>query len=90
MTDLKQLRDEILNEMYAEAEPPLDFDYAVANADEMDDDWYQQHYLSQERCQEIFDKHTESVDLTKSEHLSLTMTCLADLAPTSQPLEERE
>ncbi len=88
MTNLKQLRDNILNEMYAEAEPPLNFDYAVANADEMDEDWYQQHYLSQERCREIFDKHTENVDLTKSEYLSLTLTCLTYLAPTSQPVRK--
>ena len=90
MTDLEQLRDDILNEMYAEAEPPLDFDYALENPDEMDDDWYSQHYLSDERQREIFDKHTAKHDLTDSEHTSLTMTCILSLGPSNVKEEDKE
>ena len=35
----------------------------------------------------IFEKHTDDEELTNSEHLSLTMTCILDLGPTSTPVE---
>jgi len=68
MTDLTKLRNEIMQEVYEEAEP---------------DDWYSQHYLSSEREQEIFDKHTQDVDLTSSEHAHLALVCITSLGPTN-------
>lgn len=88
MANLKEIRNDILQEMYEEAEPPLDFSDVLENPDEYPDDWYSQHYLSKEDEQRIFDKHTEGVDLTSSEHLSLTMTCITSLGPTNVPPEE--
>lgn len=85
--DLNELANSILREMYASAEPPLDFDEAAANPDEMDDDWYEQHYLPEDEQERIFEKHTDDEELTNSEHLSLTMTCILDLGPTSTPVE---
>jgi hypothetical protein len=82
-TDLTELRNDILREMYARAEPPLNFDKVLDSPDEMDDDWYQKHYLSSEEEQEIFSKHTEDVSLTKSEHAQLSMACITDLGPTN-------
>ena len=41
-----ELAEEILTEMYAEAEPPLDFEYLRENPEEAEDEWYQNHYLS--------------------------------------------
>lgn len=88
MTDLEELRNDILREMYAEAEPPLDFDEALENPDDMDDDWYSQHYLSKEEQERIFDEHVEDENLSSQEHTALTMTCILDLGPTNVPLEE--
>lgn len=84
MADLKELRDDILREMYAEAEPPLDFDEVLANPDDQPDDWYQRHYLDSERQKEIFSKHVENFEreLTSSEHADLSLTCITSLGPT--------
>ena len=84
MTDLKELRDDILNEMYAEAEPPLDFDEVLANPDDQPDDWYQRHYLASDEQQEIFTKHVDAFEreLTSSEHADLSLTCITSLGPT--------
>jgi len=85
MTDLKQLRNDILREVYAEAEPGLDFDEVLDNPDEQPDDWYQRHYLSDERQREIFTKHVEDFEreLTSSEHADLSLTCITSLGPTA-------
>lgn len=88
MTDIEELRNDILREMYAAAEPPLDFDEVLASPEEQPDDWYSQHYLSGEEQERIFDKHVGGVDLTDQEHTALTMTCILDLGPTNVPLDE--
>lgn len=87
--DLRELADEILTEMYEEAEPSRDFMELRENPEEAEDEWYMNHYLSGERCREIFEKHTEDVDLTSAEHASLSLECLTSLAPTSTPPEEQ-
>jgi len=83
MTDLVQIRDDILNEMYAEATPSMDFDYAKNNPEEMGEDWYEQYYLSEDRQREIFQKHTDKYDLTGTERATLSMECFLNLGPTS-------
>lgn len=83
MTNLEQLRNDILTEMYAEAEPPLDFQAALENPDEMDERWFEQHRLPSERQQEIFDKHTEDVELTDREYTMLLLTCITSLGPST-------
>lgn len=88
MTDLEQLRNEILTEMYQEAEPPLDFMWAVENPDEMDEQWYKQHRLPQERQKEIFDKHIEDVELTDHERVALVFTCITSLGPSTPRVEQ--
>lgn len=85
MSDLKELRNDILREVYAEAEPSLDFDKMLDNPDDQPDDWYQRHYLSDERQEEIFEKHVENFEreLTRSEHADLALTCITSLGPTA-------
>ncbi len=83
--DLTELRNDILREMYASAEPPLDFDEVLANPDDQPDDWYQRHYLDSDEQQEIFEKHVEEYEreLTQSEHAALSTTCIMMLGPTA-------
>lgn len=84
MVDLVEIRDDVLREMYDEAEPGLDFDDLLDDPDEYPDDWYEQHTLDSERQREILDKHLEQYDLTEQEHTSLVMTCILDLGPATQ------
>lgn len=88
MTNLEEIRNSIMQEMYEEAEPGLDFSDLVENPDEYPDDWYSQHYLSDERQEEIFDKHVEQHDLSKREHSALVMECILNLGPSNVPPEE--
>lgn len=81
--ELRELADEMLADMYEDADPPLDFYDVVENPEEYPDDWYQQHTLSNERIREIFDKHTEDVSLTSAEHAELSLTVLTSLAPAT-------
>lgn len=84
MTDLVEIRNDILREMYSEAEPPLDFDEVLENPEEYNDSrWFEQHYLPRERSEDIFDKHVERHDLTESEASSLSFTCIVNYGPTS-------
>lgn len=81
---LIEIRNDILREMYQEAEPPLDFDYALENPDEMEEGWFGEHYLSDEKQSEIFDKHIDQhPELTNDEISSLNWTCILDLGPTN-------
>lgn len=86
MTDLIEIRNDALREMYSEAEPPLDFDDVLENPDDYGDEWYKQHYLPSERVKEIFEKHADKHDLTQREHASLSISTITSLSPTSQPL----
>jgi hypothetical protein len=80
--NLEELRNEILTEMYSEAEPPLDFRKVLANPDEHPEDWYKRHYLRPKRQREIFEKHVADESLTENEHAQLSLTCITDLGPT--------
>lgn len=88
MTDLEELRNDILREMYAEATPPLDFDRVLEDPDSVDDDWYSQHFLSDDEQERIFDKHVEQHNLTDREHTALVMECILNLGPSNVALEE--
>lgn len=83
MSNLEEIAFNALEEMYQEADPPLDIEYVRANPDEMDENWYQQHYLDEDRQHEIVQKYSEKHDLSDREHTSLTMTAILDLGPTS-------
>jgi len=72
-----------MNQMYDEAEPSLEFDDFLENPDDYPEDWYARHYLDSERQLEIMEEHTEDVELTDSEHASLSLTCITSLGPTS-------
>lgn len=87
MSDLVEVRDTIMREVYSEAEPGLDWDDLLENPDEYPDDWYEQHTLPAEREREIFDKHCDEFDVGEQERTALTMTCILDLGP-SNPTEE--
>lgn len=49
MSNLSKLSEEILTQMYAAADPPLDFQEVLDNRHDFDENWYQQHTLSEER-----------------------------------------
>ena len=87
--EYETLWKDILTEMYQEAEPPLDFEEVLASPEDQPEDWFKQHYLPEEKSEEIFDKHVEGVELTDREHTGLVMTCILDLGPTNVPLEEQ-
>ena len=74
---------EILIEMYEEAEPGLDFEYALENPEEFEDGWYSNHYLSDERQETILDKHCEKYDLTDTEYTQITMTTILNYGPSN-------
>lgn len=57
--EMKELQNDILRQIYEEAEPGLDFDDLLENPDEYPDDWYDQHRLSDERQEEIRDEQLE-------------------------------
>jgi hypothetical protein len=92
--ELRQLADEILTEMYAEAEPPLDFMYLRENPDEAPDGWYKQHHLPKVEQNAIFDKHVDRFEedvrsLSASEHTALVTECILNLGPATSPQEEQ-
>lgn len=87
MADLSEIEKEILNEVYSECEPPLDFDKVLENPDDYSDDWYKNHYIPKEREQEILDKHLEKHDLTEREETTITMTTILYFGPSNTKSE---
>lgn len=83
MADIEQLHNEILADMYNEADPGLDWYDLLEHPEQYPDDYYLHHALSSERQKEIFDEHTERVSLTRSEHASLSISVFMDKAPAS-------
>lgn len=83
MTELDEIVDNILVQMYEEAEPGLDFHDLKENPDEYPEDWYSQHVLSAERQREIVDEHTEGENLTDSEHTSVVFSTILNYGPRS-------
>jgi len=84
MTDLVSIRNDILREMYQEAEPGLDIDDVIDNPDEYGNEWFLNHSLDRGRQREIFDEHIEQYDLTQGEITSLQIATLLDLGPTAE------
>jgi hypothetical protein len=83
MTDLESIRNDVLREMYDEAEPGLDFDEVLANPESVDEDWYAQHTLDGDRQQEIVEKHAEKHNLSEKEHTALVSECILNLGPAT-------
>lgn len=88
MTDLQEVVYDILQEVYEEAEPGLDFEDLRENPEDYPDDWYSQHYLDEEREREILEKHLEKHDLTEREESQITFTVILDMGPSNVPPDE--
>lgn len=56
---LKQRVLDILNQMYEEADPPMDFQHAWEHPEEYEEGWYLEHVLSEERQLEIIKSKTK-------------------------------
>ncbi|QLG30118.1 hypothetical protein HUG10_21260 (plasmid) [Halorarum halophilum] len=72
-----------LREMYAEAEPSLDFDDVLDNPEEYGDGWYSEHYLDGDRQQEIVEKHCDKHRLRSAERMQVSMTAILNYGPSS-------
>jgi len=82
MTDLQEVVDGVLQEMYSRAEPPADFEHIKNNPEEYPDDWYNEHYLPSETQREIVNAHCEMNNLSERERQAVVMNTILDLAPT--------
>lgn len=80
---LIEIRNEILREMYREAEPSFNFDRVLENPDKVDDDFYTNHYLPEEKSREILNKHFDKNDLSRSEKRTLRIETILNLGPTN-------
>ena len=65
----------ILQDMYAEADPPMDFKVECA-ADRLHGEWYARHVLSEERQQAIVKKHVDRKRLNRLDQSALGMAML--------------
>lgn len=83
MTDLEEIANDMLRQMYDEAEPSRDYDEVLENPEEVEDEWYKNHYLDGDRVQEIFEEHCEKHNVTDREHLSLSIHVITGASPTS-------
>lgn len=83
MTNLESVIDDILRQMYDEAEPGLDWDYVLENPGEFQGEWYKEHYLDGQRQDEIVEEHTEG--LSESEKTAVTMEAILNYGPRSTP-----
>lgn len=83
MAELEEVMDEVMAQMYREAEPGLDWHDLRENPDDYPENWFRQHHLDGDRQQELVDEAIEEYNLTSQEATSLTMTCLLDYAPKS-------
>lgn len=83
MTDLQEVAFDALREIYEEAEPPLDFDDALENPEDYEEDWFLNHELHSDRQEEILNKHLEKHNLSDREEMSVTMTVILDYGPFS-------
>jgi len=84
MSELVELRNRIMEQMYNEAEPGLDFMDLLENPDDYPDDWYSQHTLSSERQREIFEEHVEGANISDRAHAELSIECITNLGPSSE------
>ena len=82
-TQLEQAVDEALTQMYAEAVPALDYQWAKENGGELDEDWYKQHYLDGERQREIADEVSEKYNLSDREDAYFVTEVILNKGPTN-------
>jgi len=76
---------EILNEMYKEAEPPLDFPKfraKVEKSKKCPKDWQQKHYLPESRYDAIINEYTIKYKLSKND-LRRMVWMFLDYSPTT-------
>mgnify|MGYP006928065590 FL=1 len=85
MVELEPYIEEALTRMYEEAEPPLDFQEVLEDPQSMDENWYEQHYLSSERQQEIVSDISEEHNLNSLEETNLSMEAILSYGPTANP-----
>ena len=78
---------DILNEVYEEAEPGLDFDDVNENPDDYPDDWYEQHVIDKEVEKEIVKKHCDKHDLNSRERTQINMTAILSYGPRTDKSE---
>ncbi len=74
MVSIKKLQRrviDILNQMYEEATPPMDFEHAWNNPEEYQDDWFLEHVLSRERQEAIVKSYT--IRLSKRDKAQVNM-----------------
>ena len=83
MAELREILNDVLREMYAEAEPPLDFDEVLENPDEYGSGWYSDHYLDGNRQTEIVEKHADEHNLSRGERKSLSFSAILSYGPSS-------
>jgi len=83
MTDLQEIAYDALREIYQEAEPGLDFDDALENPEDYEEDWFLNHRLHADRQEEILEKHLDKHNLSKREKLAVRMTVILDYGPFS-------
>jgi hypothetical protein len=82
MKETQKVAFDVLNEMYSEAEPGLDFDNVRENPDDYPEDWFQQHTLSKERQREIVNKHCDRHNLSEDECTSVTWAAILNYGPS--------
>lgn len=65
--DLEDLENKILNRLYEEADPGLDYDDLRKNPDDYPDDWYSQHKISKRKQDKIIDEVLEQEGVNKDD-----------------------
>jgi len=82
-----ELAIKILQKLYDEAEPGVDFQYVVENPEEFGEEWYLNHYLEQSRQEEIvnnmIEDFSERYNLTTSQKTKLRTTVTLGYGPTT-------
>ena len=74
--------EEIYQQMYAEAEPPLDFHKAVKEGYTAKPNWFMNHYLNQERQLEIISEITKKHHCSKYEVNMISLEVFLGSAPS--------
>lgn len=83
--DLHEIKDKILEDMYSEADPPLDYKKAKENPEEFSEDELrpEEHYLPQDRQEEILQNYFEKHNLSKREKRKLRTTVILEYGPSN-------
>jgi len=87
---LREVLNDVLREMYAEAEPPLDFDDVLEKPDEYGSGWYSDHYLDGDRQKEILEKHADEHNLNRGARKLLSFSAILSYGPSSTQRGEVE